>query len=267
MITIKDQMNFTIRLESSPRRIVSLVPSQTQLLHHLGLEDEVVGVTKFCIQPDVWFRSKTRVGGTKSIDIEKVKALKPDLIIGNKEENSIEDIEALKAIAPVWMSDIYTLDDSLEMIRSISEATGNYEIGNDLIAKIKSEFNALEQYLEGIDIKGKTALYYIWKDPYMVSGKNTFVDEMLSKCGLTNATKVERYPEIDAADYEPDFVFLSSEPFPFKKEHIADFQLRYPNSKIVLVDGEMFSWYGSKLEKAPFYFTRLIESIGLNHEH
>lgn len=260
-------MNFTIRLESSPCRIVSLVPSQTQLLHYLKLEDEVVGITKFCIQPDVWFRSKTRVGGTKSIDIEKVQSLNPDLIIGNKEENSIEDIEALKAIAPVWMSDIYTLDDSLEMIRSISEITGKQKIGNDLVSKITNEFNALEQYLEGIDINGKTALYYIWKEPYMVSGINTFVDEMLSKCGLINATNIERYPEIDAADYQPDFVFLSSEPFPFKEEHVADFQLKYPNSKIVLVDGEMFSWYGSKLEKVPFYFRKLIESIGFNHKH
>ncbi|MFT6921846.1 MAG: ABC-type Fe3+-hydroxamate transport system substrate-binding protein [Crocinitomicaceae bacterium] len=267
MITIKDQMNFTIRLGASPRRIVSLVPSQTQLLHHLELEDEVVGITKFCIQPDVWFRSKTRVGGTKSIDIEKVKALKPDLIIGNKEENSIEDIEALKAIAPVWMSDIYTLDDSLRMIGSISEVTDKQEIGNDLIDRITNEFNALEQYLEGVGIKGKTVLYYIWKEPYMVSGKNTFVDEMLSKCGLTNATNIERYPEVDAADYQPDFVFLSSEPFPFKEEHIADFQLKFPNSKIVLVDGEMFSWYGSKLEVVPLYFKKLIESIGFNHEH
>lgn len=267
MITIKDQMNFTIRLGASPSRIVSLVPSQTQLLHYLELEDEVVGITKFCIQPDVWFRSKTRVGGTKSIDIEKVKALKPDLIIGNKEENSIEDIEALKAIAPVWMSDIYTLNDSLEMIRSISELTGKHEIGNDLIGKITHEFNDLEQYLESLEMNGKTALYYIWKEPYMVSGKNTFVDEMISKCGLTNATSIERYPEIDAADYQPDFVFLSSEPFPFKEEHIADFQLKYPNSKIVLVDGEMFSWYGSKLEMAPLYFKQLIESIGFNQKH
>jgi ABC-type Fe3+-hydroxamate transport system substrate-binding protein len=196
-----------------------------------------------------------------------VKALKPDLIIGNKEENSIEDIEALKAIAPVWMSDIYTLDDSLRMIGSISEVTDKQEIGNDLIDRIANEFNALEQYLEGVGIKGKTVLYYIWKEPYMVSGKNTFVDEMLSKCGLTNATNIERYPEVDAADYQPDFVFLSSEPFPFKEEHIADFQLKFPNSKIVLVDGEMFSWYGSKLEVVPLYFKKLIESIGFNHEH
>lgn len=267
MITIKDQMNFTIRLGASPNRIVSLVPSQTQLLHHLELEEEVVGITKFCVQPDGWFRSKTRVGGTKSIDIEKVKALKPDLIIGNKEENSIEDIEALKGIAPVWMSDIYTLDDSLEMIRSISAVTDKHEIGNNLIGRITNAFNDLEHYLVGLEMRGKTALYYIWKEPYMVSGKSTFVDEMLSKCGLKNATSIERYPEIDAADYQPDFVFLSSEPFPFKEEHIADFQLEFPNSKIVLVDGEMFSWYGSKLEVAPSYFKKLIESIGFNHEH
>ena len=165
------------------------------------------------------------------------------------------------------MSDIYTLDDSLEMIRSISAVTDKHEIGNNLIGRITNAFNDLEHYLVGLEMRGKTALYYIWKEPYMVSGKSTFVDDMLSKCGLKNATSIERYPEIDAADYQPDFVFLSSEPFPFKEEHIADFQLEFPNSKIVLVDGEMFSWYGSKLEVAPSYFKKLIESIGFNHEH
>lgn len=251
-------MNLTIRLESAPSRIVSLVPSQTQLLHYLGLEDEVVGITKFCIQPDEWFRSKDRVGGTKSVDLEKVKALAPDLIIGNKEENSIEDIEALREIAPVWMSDIYTLEDALEMIKSISLITNKESVGSNLIAQIQQEFSKLKSEITALNTKGKTVLYYIWKEPHMISGKSTFVDDMLSKCGFENATSLDRYPEIKPEDYSPDFVFLSSEPFPFKKDHLSAFQLFYPNSKIVLVDGEMFSWYGSKLKDVPAYFTELL---------
>ena len=99
-----DQLQSEIRLDRVPRRIVSLVPSQTELLYDLGLEDEVVGITKFCIHPNKWFSSKDRIGGTKSINIDQVKSLAPDLIIGNKEENTIEDIERLREIAPVWMS-------------------------------------------------------------------------------------------------------------------------------------------------------------------
>lgn len=262
MISVTDQMNLTIRLESAPSRIVSLVPSQTQLLHYLGLEDEVVGITKFCIRPDEWYRSKDRVGGTKSVDLEKVKSLAPDLIIGNKEENSIEDIEALREIAPVWMSDIYTFEHALNMIKSISEITGKVSVGAELIIRIKQEFSKLKADIKLFKNERKTVLYFIWKEPSMVSGKSTFVDDMLSKCGLINATNFPRYPEIKVEDYNPDYVFLSSEPYPFNETHIDEFQKIYPNSKIVLVDGEMFSWYGSKLKDAPAYFTELIR---LNH--
>lgn len=258
MKSVRDQMNLTIRLEYSPSRIVSLVPSQTQLLHYLGLEDEVVGITKFCIIPDEWYRSKTRVGGTKSVDLKKVKSLRPDLIIGNKEENSIEDVVELRKIAPVWMSDIYTLEDALYMIKSIAEITDRVRIGSGLIEQIKQAFAKMIAEIKPFHLEGKTVLYYIWKEPNMISGKSTFVDDMISKCGLVNATNLERYPEINAKDYSPDYIFLSSEPYPFKQEHIDEFQPMYPNSKIVLVDGEMFSWYGSKLKDAPAYFTTLL---------
>ena len=259
MKTYTDQMNSTIRLESAPRRIVSLVPSQTDLFHHLGLEDEVVGITKFCISPNEWFRSKTRVGGTKSIDIEKVKTLKPDLIIGNKEENSIDDIKVLEEVAPVWMSDIYTLEDAIEMIRLLSDIMKVSDKAESLIKDIDAGFKKLNNLTsEG---STKSVLYYIWKDPGMVSGKNTFVDDMLSKCGLVNASNIERYPVIEELEDDPDLIFLSSEPFPFKEIHMGEFQTKFPKSKIVLVDGEMFSWYGSKLKDAPFYFSKLIGDL------
>ena len=95
MIEREDQMLRTIQVPSHPHRIISLVPSQTELLYDLGLGDRVVGITKFCVHPEAWFRTKPRVGGTKKVDIDKVRALKPDLIIGNKEENERKDIEAL----------------------------------------------------------------------------------------------------------------------------------------------------------------------------
>jgi ABC-type Fe3+-hydroxamate transport system substrate-binding protein len=252
-------MNSTIRLEEAPRRIVSLVPSQTELLHDLGLEDEVVGITKFCIYPNQWFCGKHRVGGTKAVNFDKVSALKPDLIIGNKEENSLEDIKLLQTIAPVWMSDIYTLEDALKMIEDLAEVTEKQEEGKAIISKINEEFDSLKVVADSSE--EKSALYYVWKDPNMVSGKNTFVDDMLSKCGLRNATGVERYPEIDKLEENPDYVLLSSEPFPFKDRHMDEFQARFPSSKIVLVDGEMFSWYGSRLIQAPTYFKQFLDQL------
>lgn len=253
-------MNNTIRLGDKPCRIISLVPSQTELLSSLGLDIEVVGISKFCIHPKKWFQSKERIGGTKSVNIEHVRSLNPDLIIGNKEENSIEDINQLKEIAPVWMSDIYTVDDSIEMINSIAEITGKSLEGNLLIDQIKSSFKKLEEFISSVDFSGKSALYFIWDEPSMVAGRKTFIDNLLEKCGFSNATSIERYPVVEEL-VSPDFVFLSSEPFPFKEKHISIYQQAYPNSKIVLVDGEMFSWYGSRLKSAPDYFIKLIKSL------
>lgn len=96
--------------DKPPRRIVSLVPSQTELLADLGLDEEVVGITRFCVRPKDWKSHKTIVGGTKSINIERVAALTPDLIIANKEENERDQVEALSQIAPVFVTDVSSVD-------------------------------------------------------------------------------------------------------------------------------------------------------------
>lgn len=251
-----DQLQNKITFNSSPSRIISIVPSQTQFLHALGLEEEVVGITKFCLHPDEWFRNKPRVGGTKTVSIDKVKALNPDLIIGNKEENQKENIEELMEFAPVWMSDIFNLEDALEMMQKIGELVGREERANEIIDAIKIKF----EQLKPASTK-KKVLYTIWKEPIMVAGKNTFVDDMISRCGWENCVNTERYPEITLEDeLSPDLVLLSSEPYPFKEKHFAEFQKRFPTAEIRLVDGEMFSWYGSKLLEAPEYFQGIIDS-------
>ena len=116
-----DQMHREVKIDSPPKRIVSLVPSQTELLYDLGLQDNIVGQTLFCIHPADKHKTKTIIGGTKKLKLELILALQPDLIIGNKEENEQQQIEYLMQNATVWMSDIYTLSDSLEMIKSIGE--------------------------------------------------------------------------------------------------------------------------------------------------
>jgi len=253
----KDQMHRTVRLEAIPKRIVSLVPSQTEFLFDLGLENEVVGITKFCIHPENWFRSKTRIGGTKTVNIEKVKALKPDLIIANKEENTQAAIEALEKIAPVWISDIITLDNALEMMQLVGEICGKSQKADEIVQSIKSQFDTFENPFRSSKSIPKV-IYLIWKNPYLIAGKNTFIDDLLQKCGLENLTLINRYPEWNPQESDiPDYILLSSEPFPFKQKDLDELQNQFPRAKILLVDGELFSWYGSRLKLSVAYFKSL----------
>lgn len=258
MRSVSDQMNRTLQVPERPERIISLVPSQTELLHDLGLGERVVGITKFCIHPEHWFRGKARVGGTKQVDLDKVRALKPDLIIGNKEENTQADIEALEQEFPVWMSDVRDLDGALDMIRRVGVLTGTTSRSEALVSGIEHAFATLQP-----TTPPRSAAYFIWRDPMMVAGGDTFISDMLHRAGFSNAFahRKERYAEITPAELaaaDPDVILLSSEPYPFAEKHLAEFQMTCPGTPVRLVDGELFSWYGSRLLKAPAYFSRLI---------
>lgn len=258
-----DQLNRKIEFSSLPKRIISLVPSQTELLYDLGLRDEVIGITKFCVHPEEWLRSRTRVGGTKKYDLEKIKALQPDLIIGNKEENEKEQIEDLMKLYNVWMSDIHNLKEALDMIARIGVLVGKNEEATNIKLRIESAFNNLQPAT--CNPRTKTA-YFIWRKPYMVAGHTTFINEMLTFCGFQNVftDQDSRYPEVlkeDIVKAEPSLILLSSEPYPFREQHIQEFQELLPKAKILTVDGEMFSWYGSRLLQAPDYFRGLIQKM------
>ncbi len=257
-----DQFNIDVNLPSVPKRIISVVPSQTELLFYLGLEEEIIGVTKFCIHPEDKFRSATKIGGTKQLDIDKIKLLNPDLIIANKEENERSQLGELMQHFPVWISDIYKLDDALEMIEAVGKIVDREEAALTLSRSVTKKFNALQATQSGL----RTA-YFIWRKPYMVAGKSTFIDDMLQKCGLVNAFDFERYPEINTRQLQqskPDVILLSSEPYPFKEKHLDELKAIVPSAKILLVDGEMFSWYGNRLLKAPSYFAGLIKRLTIN---
>jgi ABC-type Fe3+-hydroxamate transport system substrate-binding protein len=259
MPVVRDMLGRTLHLPERPRRIVSLVPSQTELLADLGLEAAVVGITKFCVHPENWFRSKTRIGGTKDVKPERVAALQPDLIIANKEENVREQIEALQEIAPVWVSDIKVLDDALEMIRNIGWITGKADEALAIAKRIDDGISALSFR------KRFTTVYGIWRAPWMWAGGDTFIHDILSRCGFDNVLADRlRYPAIeldDLKELDPELVLLSSEPYPFKEKHIAEVQAVLPGARIVLVDGELFSWYGSRLLHAPEYLAALLQSL------
>ena len=253
-----DQMNRTIRLEKTPRRIVSLVPSQTELLYDLGCKDRVVGITKFCIHPDKWFREKTRVGGTKQLNFDRIAELEPDLIIANKEENTKDDIERLALDYPVYISDISNVDDALKMIQAIGQIVNESNRAQVLSNQILNDYQSWPQ------LDGKV-LYFIWANPFMVAGKNTFIGQVLSDLGLENAIDDPnaRYPELtelELSQLDLEYVFLSSEPFPFKEKHIKRME-KLTQSKVLLVDGEMFSWYGSRMLKMKSYFETLVNTL------
>ncbi len=258
-----DQLGRKHRFENKPKRIVSLVPSQTELLHFLGLENEVVGITKFCIHPSEWFKNKTRIGGTKNVNVEAIKALQPDIIIANKEENIKAQIEALETIAPVWVSDVNNLNDAMVMIKATGHLTNTVEKAENVIKEIITGFNQLQTPKQKLK-----AAYLIWNNPYMTIGGDTFISNMLQNTGFENAFANEkRYPIVTLEQLiatNCDIVLLSSEPFPFTQIHLNALQLVLPTIKIILVDGEMFSWYGNRLVKAISYFKKLYKKILMN---
>jgi ABC-type Fe3+-hydroxamate transport system substrate-binding protein len=265
-----DQLGRKIEINKTPQRIISLVPSQTELLFDLALDQEVIGITKFCIHPEQWFKTKTRVGGTKQLRLEKIKELQPDLIIANKEENVQQQIEELAKDFPVWVSDVNNLSDALEMIESIGRIVNKQLKAKEITDQIEGSFAQLQTTIPiAIGNKLQTC-YLIWKDPYMTVGGDTFINDMLNRAGFQNIfSGQKRYPQLTIEQLQTvncQLLLLSSEPFPFKQMHAEELQSLLPNTKIILVDGEMFSWYGSRLLKAPAYFQQLQNQVlSLSH--
>lgn len=258
---MKDQLGNLITLTQPVRRIISLVPSQTELLFAFGLQNEIVGITKFCIHPADKVKFVTQIGGTKNFDLALIASLKPDLIIGNKEENYEAGIKTLQNDFSVWMSDIFTLEDALDMIRKVGQLVDKAREADTIATDIAVSFSQLHT-LRSLQ---PTAAYFIWRKPFMAAAGNTFIDNMLQKAGFTNVfNHLSRYPQINLSQLHsanPNFIFLSSEPYPFKQKHIAELQEICPLSKILLVDGELFSWYGSRLVKSAAYFLELRQRV------
>lgn len=259
----EDQLGRKLRINSTPKRIVSLVPSQTELLFDLGLSDSIVGITKFCVHPSHLRSSKTVVGGTKNVKAERIKALRPDIILCNKEENSLELVDQMENIAPVHISDIYTIDDCIRLLiqyGQLFDATEKAEVISLQIKKLRQDFIAFTQ-----DHTKLKVAYFIWKDPWMVAAKQTFIDHMLAINNFENVFgNLERYPEIKLDSEvlkKADLIMLSSEPFPFKEEHLDQLRQLCPLAKVLLVNGEYFSWYGSRLIHAFDYFRALRQAV------
>ena len=264
MKLIRDQIGREIILKQTPKRIVSLVPSQTELLCDLALENELVGITKFCVHPYHLKAKKAIVGGTKKVDYDKIKALNPDFILCNKEENTYEMLPELDKIAPTYFSDVNTIQESLDLILSLGSVFNRRTEADNLAHKIEFKLADFKQFIKDKPIR-KVA-YFIWAKPWMVVGNDTYINEMLQLNKFENIYGyMSRYPkiEIDRIRHEgdPDVIILSSEPFPFKDEHAMEIA-SYTNRSITFFgDGEMFSWPGSRMLLAFDYFKKLHQKL------
>lgn len=241
-------------------KVISLVPSITEALFDLGLtENEIIGRTKFCIHPEDKIKNVPVIGGTKNINIEKIRAMKPDLILANKEENIKEQVEALMDDFKVLVTNVENIEDNYYLLKTLGNLFNKEERAQQFNLKI---YDVLEQAKLSFPVK---TAYLIWKNPYMTVGSDTFIHKILSEIGFENIFKDRiRYPQIQMEDLaEADVIMLSSEPFPFKEKHIEEMKAFYPDKKIMIVDGEAFSWYGTHIAKCENYFKELLAEIHL----
>ncbi|SMP33372.1 ABC transporter substrate-binding protein [Chryseobacterium profundimaris] len=239
-------------------KVISLVPSITEALFDLGLtENEIIGRTKFCIHPSEGVKNVPVIGGTKNINIDKIKALHPDLILANKEENVKEQVESLMNDYKVIVTNVENIEDNYYLLKTLGNIFNKEEKAQCFNLKI---YDVLNETKINSNIK---VAYLIWKNPYMTIGSDTFIHKILGEIGFENIFKDrKRYPVIETEDLaDAEIIMLSSEPFPFKEKHIEELKIVYPDKKIMIVDGEAFSWYGTHIAKCESYFKELIAEV------
>ena len=247
--------------DASPR-LICLVPSLSEILYALDLEDAVVGITRYCVHPPKWLETKAVVGGTKDPKLEKIIALKPTLVIANDEENRKDDVVALReAGCRVYVSHIETFSDLITCIDDLSELLQRTAVAQRLSANLTMHYDRLKDALLTTPHRPPKVLYLIWRRPYMAVAQNTWIDHILTHLGCLNAcAHLSRYPVIELtqlAELKVDYVFLSSEPYSFKEKHIDEITKAHPEITSLLVDGEVFSWYGPRL----FYLEQEVQRI------
>lgn len=261
-IEVHDQMHQLVILTKQPLRIVSLVPSLTELLvDGFQLRSSIVGVTEYCVHPTGIRETVATIGGPKNIRTKQIEALNPDIVIASKEENVREQIEELRKEVPVFVADVVDIPSALEAISLLGKLLGVSQEASLLVDNIQNVFASYKTVRRDLSVA-----YLIWQDPFMTVSKGTFIHEMLSLAGFRNAfaNRAQRYPQIELGDLtaqQPNLVLLASEPYNFSVEDQKSLQKQLPGSKVVPVDGEMFSWYGNRMAKAPAYFKQLFKFV------
>ncbi len=255
-----DHLGRRVVFHHPPTRIVSLCPSLTETLFALGLDDRIVGRTVYCTRPSDKVQTVPTVGGTKDVDPQAVAGLSPDLIVAQKEENARAIVEDLSRSCPVYVVSVESYHDALRTIADLGDITGHREQASRLVANVKGRFADLAS------IQPKRVAYLVWNEPYIAAGSKTYIDSLLAMCGLTNVCKSprSRYPKLTPDDLEalaPEVVMLSSEPFPFDESHVDELRTLLRGAAVLLVDGELMSWYGPRMLDTPAYLARLLDCI------
>ncbi len=267
-------------------RIVSLVPSISEALCMLGLEDSIVGVTDFCTAPAPLVRQKTRVGGTKVPDLRRVTELRPDLVVVNTDENRLATAQELEALG---LRILVTQTDSLDQVEAtwtqLGEATGKRALAASERERISRTRERNRQRLQ--NEPRLRALIMVWKSPWMASGSGTYMESLLESCGIDNVlaniktkwirvaltTKplAEDYTAVSKPTYSlpliPDVVFLPTEPFTFAETHRDDFAHLLPRERVHVVDGELLSWWLSRTVEGLECFYQLHQRLTAQVSH
>ncbi|MFU8859951.1 MAG: helical backbone metal receptor [Cyclonatronaceae bacterium] len=229
----------------TPRRIISLVPSLTELIFHLGLGHRLVGRTRFCVHPRLEVDRVAAIGGTKNPRLEKIRSLNPDIVIANREENRKEDVDAISEYTRVLVTDISTVDEALREMQRIGTALGRKPQTTALVDDIRKVIPTEDGR------KPVRTLYLIWRDPWMAAGGDTYIHDVMKTFGLQNVcADKKRYPQLTGEairDLAPELILLSSEPYPFGEKHVREMTGVAGKSTIALADGEWFSWYGPRM--------------------
>ncbi|MDZ7772981.1 MAG: helical backbone metal receptor [Balneolaceae bacterium] len=235
-------------MDPTPQRIVSLVPSLTELLFDLGAGDRLVGRTRFCVHPKEKVEQVPIIGGTKNPRVDDILELEPDYVVANREENRREDVERLQEAVHVRVTRIATIEEALLAIHEVGGDLGCGESARELTGGISE---ALEERPDEPDLR---TAYCIWKDPWMTVGGDTYIHDVLTHWGLRNVfgsqTRYPRFEPEKLARRHPELVLLSSEPYPFKEKHLQAVEQHVPDARVLLVEGEWFSWYGSRMKHA-----------------
>lgn len=262
-----DASGVALEIARPPRRIVCLIPSTTELLCELGLADAIVGITAYCIEPRDVVRTKRKVGGEKNPDLDAIRALAPDLVIANVEENLRDHVETLRAWnVPVWVTYPRTVLDTIAFVRETGAVTGTEARAGALADELASLYEATRAATAARP--AVPVFYPIWRDPYMTIGRDTYIHDVLATVGARNVFgDRERYPTVtleEMAARSPAVIVLPDEPFRFRRAHVKDFEA-FPDvpavrdGRIHLMDGKIFCWHGPRLAEALKTLPRLFQ--------
>jgi ABC-type Fe3+-hydroxamate transport system substrate-binding protein len=268
-------------LTHTPRRIVSLVPSLTEVLFAFELGAHIVGLTEYCVEPQSAVRLKPTIGGTKNPDVQAILNLAPDLVVANVEENRRPDVEALQAHGiPVFVSFPQTVADAIATLGTLAQITGAEEQATPILTRLEATYHSVKAQVA----KRRPLRIFcpIWKDPWMTINQDTFVHDVLATCGGANIFgerqrryplaadlgqgpawdpprqegRDRRYPRVtleEMAALKPEVIVLPDEPYRFTVADQAEFAAfsQVPavrHGRVHVVDGKLVGWYWSRMD-------------------